>query len=338
MKVQRVRSGFTLIELLVVIAIIAILIALLLPAVQQAREAARRSQCKNNLKQIGLALHNYHDVANTLPPGWIGAGTDGLSINWGWSTMILPYMDQAPLYNQLSGLIGTSLQGTPANGFSAVMISLPENTGLETPIAGFKCPSDVGQNIFLFGAPPAFTPTHPVVATPLANQYGRSTYPGVAGSQVSVTAIPTTANTNGTFSKNSRRNFANFTDGLSNCILVGERRSPGQGANNTFMGGDTIWAGIGDEVSIQGMALVIGECGPLSPINLRHPVAPNPAGGDPRPVTGFSSYHVGGAHFLMGDGAVRFISENIASGPPRIAGSTYQLLADINTGIPIGEF
>src|SRR6188472_548040 len=100
------RRGFTLIELLVVIAIIAILIALLLPAVQQAREAARRSQCKNNLKQLGLALHNYHDTSNTLPPGWIAVPTMSGNTNasapcWGWGTMILPGLDQAPLYSSM---------------------------------------------------------------------------------------------------------------------------------------------------------------------------------------------------------------------------------------------
>ena len=87
--IHKCRRGFTLIELLVVIAIIAVLVALLLPAVQQAREAARRAQCKNNLKQFGLALHNYHESMNTLPPGWIGGN------RWGWSMMILPQLDQA---------------------------------------------------------------------------------------------------------------------------------------------------------------------------------------------------------------------------------------------------
>ena len=104
-KPKRTRKGFTLIELLVVIAIIAILIALLLPAVQQAREAARRSTCKNNLKQIGISLHNYHDVHNAFPPGWIAVENNSPNIEgesgFGWGTMLLPYMDQAPLYQQM---------------------------------------------------------------------------------------------------------------------------------------------------------------------------------------------------------------------------------------------
>ncbi|HTI49623.1 MAG TPA: DUF1559 domain-containing protein, partial [Planctomycetaceae bacterium] len=110
MSISKSRfRGFTLIELLVVIAIIGVLVALLLPAVQQAREAARRAQCKNNLKQLGLALHNYHDTANTLPPGWI-SGNAGVTATgcsgWGWGTMILPNLDQGPLYQTLSGSTG----------------------------------------------------------------------------------------------------------------------------------------------------------------------------------------------------------------------------------------
>jgi len=96
MTKARKHRGFTLIELLVVIAIIAILIALLLPAVQQAREAARRTECKNNLKQIGLAIHNYHDSFNTIPPGWIG-GT-----GYSWQIFLLPGVEQSNLYNALN--------------------------------------------------------------------------------------------------------------------------------------------------------------------------------------------------------------------------------------------
>src|SRR6516165_918939 len=101
-NVRRKHRGFTLIELLVVIAIIAILIALLLPAVQQAREAARRTQCKNNLKQMGIALHSYHETANTFPMGMSGWPGTQFGELWGWGTMILPYLDQGTLYNGIA--------------------------------------------------------------------------------------------------------------------------------------------------------------------------------------------------------------------------------------------
>lgn len=126
--------GFTLIELLVVIAIIAILVALLLPAVQQAREAARRSQCKSNLKQIGLAMHGYHDVANVLPPGWV-QDTAGANRDWGTGTFLLPYMDQAGLYEALS----------PGSQANSVMPTSASNVDLfRTPIVAWVCPSDTG--------------------------------------------------------------------------------------------------------------------------------------------------------------------------------------------------
>jgi prepilin-type N-terminal cleavage/methylation domain-containing protein len=134
----RRHRGFTLIELLVVIAIIAILIALLLPAVQQAREAARQSQCKNNLKQIGLALHNYHDVFNMFPASYLvdynhperdEETLDGPS-GWAWGTMLLPYLDQAPLYNAFE----IHLPAWHPNNAVAV----------QTPLEVFLCPSATG--------------------------------------------------------------------------------------------------------------------------------------------------------------------------------------------------
>ncbi len=128
-----VRRGFTLIELLVVIAIIAVLIALLLPAVQAAREAARRTQCVNNLKQMGLALHNYHDAFLVLPPGYIAAskfidGETDTAPGWSWASMILPQLDQTPLYSSANFWLPVQ---APAN-----------TTTTQTSLTAFLCPSD----------------------------------------------------------------------------------------------------------------------------------------------------------------------------------------------------
>lgn len=309
---NRIRRGFTLIELLVVIAIIAVLIALLLPAVQQAREAARRSQCKNNLKQIGIALHNYHETATTLPPGWIavptGPGnTNALAPRWGWGTMILPSMDQAPLYNSLQTVSNGTL-----TGFNAIMTSFPNNSnvGLQTSLAALKCPSDSSpSNRVTYGSQPT-------------NIFGRSNYPGNFGNSLVNYPIG-----NGVFHQNSRTDFAKFTDGLSNSFLVGERRSPGLNSNSLPLGGDTIWAGIGDEVlsANPGAALALGECG--SKMNTAGTIVSPPANN----LTAFSSPHIGGANFLLGDGSVRFVSESLNF-------TTYANLASINDGQPIGDF
>ncbi|MDB5387237.1 MAG: hypothetical protein JWM11_2883, partial [Planctomycetaceae bacterium] len=135
MKRKRIARGFTLIELLVVIAIIAVLIALLLPAVQQAREAARRTQCRSALKQIGLALHNYHDNTGVLPPGWIGVNATGQPFvdggnGWGWAARILPQMDQAPLFQALN--------------FSLPLMDPMHATARARMLPIYRCPSDVG--------------------------------------------------------------------------------------------------------------------------------------------------------------------------------------------------
>src|SRR5260370_14592072 len=137
----RRRGGFTLIELLVVIAIIAILIALLLPAVQKVREAAARVSCTNNLKQIGLALHSYHDTNGYFPPGYLDGNTDPNSTpdndvgpGWGWAPFLLPYLEQGNVYNQINFKVGVGVGSTTA-------IS-------QLPLKIFQCPSDGLQQAF----------------------------------------------------------------------------------------------------------------------------------------------------------------------------------------------
>src|SRR4051812_6292615 len=142
---NRLRKGFTLIELLVVIAIIAVLIALLLPAVQQAREAARRSQCKNNLKQLGLAAHNYHETAGQFPMNWYNGQNESqgdpanpsyVNGSYSWVVMALPYMDQAPLYNQISGYFRTASGGAPNCGM-----------GSNTSVGGVPAPRQLAKTV-----------------------------------------------------------------------------------------------------------------------------------------------------------------------------------------------
>ena len=139
-SVARDRRGFTLIELLVVIAIIAILIALLLPAVQQAREAARRTQCKNNLKQLGLALHNYHDTHGTFPFGWM-AGND-LNVSC-WGIMLLPYLDQGNLYNNWNSSVPAFNEAVAL--FQPATAVQGNLNVIATPLAMYKCPSSTAK-------------------------------------------------------------------------------------------------------------------------------------------------------------------------------------------------
>jgi prepilin-type N-terminal cleavage/methylation domain-containing protein len=270
------RQGFTLIELLVVIAIIAVLIALLLPAVQQAREAARRAQCKNHLKQLGLALHNYHDSANRLPPGWVGVTSAGLQdVNglngWGWASKLLPQMDQTPLYNQLNFNVQV---GQPANA-----------TARSTIIPSMRCPSDVGLDRWTIDD---------AGSNPLA-ELAAANYVGVFGTldidDCNGQAPPFQCVADGTFYQNSNLRFSSFTDGLSSTLFVGEHKS------RDDLGWHSTWAGVvsnGDDNIVR--ILGTTDHTPNHPLN--H-------------IDDFSSYHVGGAHFLMGDGAVRFVSTNI---------------------------
>jgi prepilin-type N-terminal cleavage/methylation domain-containing protein len=335
----RRRSGFTLIELLVVIAIIAVLIALLLPAVQQAREAARRTQCRNNLKQLGLALHNYHDNFNAFPPGWIGHTNGNVNLpfsGWGWSAMLLPGLDQAPLYNNLTNRFLTTFPYGATNGNTVIAIPAPtalEIAALNTPLPAFRCPSDTGNNllqntnVLTTGAPPGTT----VAPT---NQFARSNYPGVVGWDSTTPAnigrglvdgvVATSALYRGTFGENSRVGIRDMTDGSSNTLVIGERWT----IRNTAAtdAGHATWAGCLNRGTDEGQAATLGD----SFIRINADTDGNTA--TPRDnTTGFASHHVGGAHFLVGDGTVKFVSENIDL-------ATYRWLSTINDGNVVGEW
>ena len=288
-RLKKLR-GFTLIELLVVIAIIAVLIALLLPAVQQAREAARRSTCKNNLKQLGLAMHNYHDTFNTLPftssSGWLMANGTGHT----WNEFILPYVDQAPLYNQLNfstdntntspannGNLLTGFQLTvqqcPSNPFAQQMKNLggwfdewggPTQGQYYAPCAGTMVPDSVAPDCQAVGSP-AWCNS--------GIAWGGSTYPGMFNGR-----------------GQGRTNFRDVTDGLSMTFMLGERRA---------------------ELIIWGGTWSYNFPGAFTEQKPNSPTLQLTNAGAYQNNGGFSSMHTGGLHMAMGDGTVRFISNNI---------------------------
>jgi prepilin-type N-terminal cleavage/methylation domain-containing protein len=307
------RRGFTLIELLVVIAIIAVLIALLLPAVQQAREAARRTQCKNSLKQFGLAFHNYHDLYNQFPPGNI-TGSPQNCCNaasfqpslWSWGVFVLPFIDQGNLYNQLQP------------GTYTLSYQLTNNpAAAQTPLPAFRCASDTAPALNSFtesmsSSQPAgygYDSQVPNIAGTAMN-IATSNYVGVAGTSDSATpsiqrnyyfagCVPT-----GAMFQNSKIGLRDLTDGSSNTLIVGERAWAYK--NGIYGAGTALgYSETADAASAQGAkggamnVWGIGYDGLNATINGLH---------DRR---GFSSPHVGGVHFLLGDGSVRFISENI---------------------------
>jgi prepilin-type N-terminal cleavage/methylation domain-containing protein len=199
--------AFTLIELLVVIAIIAILIALLLPAVQQAREAARRSQCKNNLKQMGLALHNYHDVHLVFPPGNCSPATSlgygsGTSTGHNLHAGILPYIDQAPLYNRLNWSV--------APAFNQTSVDTVHEAAVQTIITAYICPSSQTTTLF------SYSSSYPIYVQGIAQ------YVGIEGSDQLLAPGSTYISNGGTFFRNSKIGIHKITDGTSNTMLVGE--------------------------------------------------------------------------------------------------------------------
>jgi prepilin-type N-terminal cleavage/methylation domain-containing protein len=313
------RRGFTLIELLVVIAIIAILIALLLPAVQQAREAARRSQCRNNLKQLGLALHNYHDNF-TLLPGYamgsgcsnnIGAGPAGFRTRLSGVVSLLPYYDQAPLFNQITSAVPSEFPWNAVSYWNTapVMLSCPSDTGKFAPAGTAR-----GKRNYVFCS-------------------GDSWAANLPGNGASVNN-PVMVQGRGMFSALLCYGFRDCTDGTSNTAAMSEAIAP---ANATALGMvssassttpaacrlqynastrtvNSAWTGD----TARGFRW--GDGGAFFS-TFTTAIPPNSAScfltGASHWWDGIyaaSSQHVGGAHVLMMDGAVRFVSENIDAG------------------------
>ncbi len=340
------RAGFTLVELLVVIAIIGTLVGLLLPAVQAAREAARRSSCSNNLKQIGLAMHNHLDARKTFPAGVVLSSTiiaaaraktppDGDVSDWrfctnaaAWGTMILPYMEQVDVYDRLplAQTTWTSTQGVTA---TTTTIALSATSGSVNPLRVYSCPSDV------------LKPTGP------AGNMGPSNYVGNYG-------VPSTGNWTGVKGQLTGAPFNNVSgvlchgvnistkdiaDGTSKTFLVGEISTQQRSWSLSNLGalaqGAGVWSALSD---LKADDLVLRQCDAGHPLNSQFPdtqiTSGNSGNGD---CDGFGSRHPGGANFVMCDASVRFIGENIQSQTSPLG--TYQRLSHRDDGLSItGEY
>jgi prepilin-type N-terminal cleavage/methylation domain-containing protein len=295
---RRRLSGFTLIELLVVIAIIAVLIGLLLPAIQKVREAANRSTCSNNLKQIGTALHNYHGAHQRFPPGSVGnGGTTAAPVPaYGWPIYLLPYVEQDPLYNQINP------DGRPLQAVFTGSLAL-----LQTRLSVFLCPSDPGNPL---NDNRRFT--RPVAGQSIT--IARSNYPGNGGNSGGT----------GLFAVDSKVAIKSITDGTSHTLAVGERTS----TNGRFA---ALWAGHSAESSI-----VAGEA--LWGFTLYRMMDGYAETTAPVPNQAFSSQHPQGANHLLCDGSVRFISQHVAWTPAGQPLAAYNKIGDRADGLPPEDF
>ena len=353
----RVRAAFTLIELLVVIAIIAILIALLLPAVQQAREAARRSQCTNNMKQIGLALHNYESTYMTFPTGTRG-GTYWSQVNvkdgTNWRTMILPYMDQAPVYNKLDFTASFGAGTTPATAFCNLSGGPSSNivlSGLVVPV--FRCPSSANEmfpNNYYNNS--LALQTQVDTGNSAFNNQGKAMgiqYVGIQGAARTFDWIASGDDgrtwdcghgwscIQGMLTVNQNQRIRDASDGTSNTIIVAEQSglsgtaNGGRGSDRTsnYYGG---WSGSRSmqvpQTGCTDLWQTGTSCVRWSP-NSKIEHAGN--GAPYRNNTTLSSYHTGGVFALLTDGSVRFISDNVDF-------QNLKKLSMRDEGQPIGEF
>ncbi len=338
---RQMRRGFTLVELLVVIAIIGILVALLLPAVQAAREAARRMQCSNNLKQLTLAMHNYHDTYKAMPPAYLPkrdplvpatiiapTATDGTNPAWSWGAVVMPFIEGNATVDQLN--VGNVFLGAPGTP-NALTLNL---VILQTPQKAFRCPSDVGPDINTN----ASRVLNANVQTATSNYVG-SNSSFISGRQGGL------SNEAGLFIEDQGRNFRDILDGTSNVVALGERRWQFKdqagaiqisGAGLVF--GTGRWADDGSAHCGSVLATGGAQINRKNSTNLI------------RQQIGFSSQHPGGAMFSLADGSVRFIAETIqgdfdATGAnygtapnTQAPNTTWEYILAIQDGNPTGEF
>lgn len=351
-KLSPRRSGFTLIELLVVIAIIAILIALLLPAVQQAREAARRSQCKNNLKQFGVAMHSYHEAAQIFPTGSFNLGLTGNTTgafdwrNHSATVMLLPYMDQAPLFKNYYAnvIMSTNTANNAANSTTAYSI------GNSAKIGGFACPSDSAPTTSTAGAPDS----------PSNYAFCMGTNHGWSG---------TSSDQNGMFNMQVPVRIADVRDGTAYVVAMSEQFVGGNQSNtatspdyslikfynphglssaafptqasvlawvNNCNAAATYMTGSGTRSATWWHRGLISHTlfnTLLTPNFKGYNCNSNCSGCDPNgpALQAARSRHAGGVHALMGDGTVRFVNQTIDW-------TTWGFLGARNDRNPVGEF
>ena len=276
------RLAFTLIELLVAIAIVGILVGLLLPAVQKIRESATRNQCANNLRQLGLACHEYHDGRGCFPPGYIASAEyPSTSPGWGWGAFLLPYIEQEALFPQID--FTQPLETSPA---------------IRTAVKTFLCPADIVS-------PDPFVVTD-VLLDPVATA-APSSYAATVGNDSSEVDAGTG---NGVFYRNSQTRIADITDGTSTTTLLGDR---------AWAQTNGIWAGAPDGAVARAGILnnFPFATGPAPTLVLAHNNWINITTDSDGGLDDFSSNHPMGVNLLFADGSVRFVRSITADGQSR---------------------
>lgn len=326
------HRGFTLVELLVVIAIIGVLIALLLPAVQQAREAARRMQCSNNLKQIGLALHNYHDTYGAFPsgtiiptnppanPSWASSGPAG----WVWSSLILPFIEQPALHDQL----GVTEGDWAFNQYQAA----------QTTLNAFRCPSDIGPDLNDRSWWDNRTDDSHQIAYSSYKAINTHGYP-----QVSATGSGSYKKATGAFYVNSGTSFRDITDGTSNTLAVSE-----SAYRPIYSRSGGVWAASVDSDTGNPrdalMDNVMGGSVKINQVEFADDTYNIPGWAKMYMVmTAPNSYHPGGVLAVKFDGSVKFLSETIDHSPENFEtdsgtpNSVLEYMLNMRDGVPINE-